>query len=231
MNQVVGSEETMKWCSEKLQSQPDSLAINLAMFNLYRIAGEYNKALEYINNCIRIAGDNKQSKLAYQANKAGILYEAFGKTSDKTYLEQAIKEYESIVQEQPTDVTVLNNLAYMLIETNIDAAKALQYAEKAYKAASNNPGILDTYGYILLKNGKLEQADEFLQRSVQQFEQNKMNAPIEVYEHIGLAKEKLGRNTEALKAYKRAMELAGKDALKEVTDRISAEIERVSPKE
>ncbi|MCX5632486.1 MAG: tetratricopeptide repeat protein [Phycisphaerae bacterium] len=231
MNQVVGSEETMKWCSEKLQSQPDSLAINLAMFNLYKIAGEYNKALEYVNNCIRIAGDNKELKLASQNNKAGILYEAFSKTSDKTYLEQAIKEYESILQEQPTDTTVLNNLAYMLIETNMDAAKALQYAEKAYKTASNNPGILDTYGYVLLKNGKLEQADEFLQRSVQQFEQNKMNAPIEVYEHIGLTKEKLGQNAEALKAYKRAMELAGKDASKEVKDRISAGIERVSPKE
>ena len=91
--------------------------------------------------------------------------------------------------------------------------------------------VLDTYGYVLLKNGKAEQADEFLQRALQQYEQNKINAPIEVYEHIGWVKEKLGQDAEALQAYKRAMEFAGEDVSQEVKNRISAEIERVSSKQ
>ena len=75
---------------------------------------------------------------------------------------------------------------------------------------------------------KFKEADEFLQRALQQYEQNKINAPIEVYEHIGLAKEKLGQVDEALRAYKQAMELAGKDVSQEVKNRISQAIERLS---
>ncbi len=231
MTQVVGIDETTKWCNEKLHSQPNSLAVNFAVYNLYRMAGEYNRAIEYIDNCIRIAADNEQLKLNYQTSKASYLIEIFSKTADKTYLKQVIKEYESILQKQPTDVLVLNNFAYVLADTDTDVEKALEYAEQAYNAASNNSGVLDTYGYVLLKNGKAQQADEILQRALQQYEQNKINAPIEVYEHIGWVKEKLGQDAEALQAYKRAMELAGENVPQEVKNRISAEIEEVSSRQ
>jgi tetratricopeptide (TPR) repeat protein len=231
MSQTVGSDETMKWCNEKLLSQPDSLAVNLAMFNLSKTAGDYNKAIAFIDSCIRIAADNEQLRINYQLNKANILNEAFTKTADKTYLEQVIKEYESILQKLPTNISILNNLAYMLAYTGMDVGKALEYAERAYNAKSNSPEVLDTYGYVLLKSGKAKQADEFLQRALQQYEQNKINAPIDIYEHIGWAKEKLGQDDEALQAYKRAMELAGENVTQEVNDRISAEIERISSKQ
>jgi len=231
MSQVVGNDETMKWCSEKLQSQPDSPAVNFAMYNLYKIAGDYNKAIEYMNNCIRIAADNEQLKLNYQVDKAGYLYAVYNKTMDKTYLKEAIKEYESILQKQPTNISILNNLAYLFAETDMDVAKALEYAERAYKAMPNSPEVLDTYGYVLLKNDKAQQADEIMQRALQQYEQNKINAPIEIYEHIGWVKEKLGQDAEALKAYNQAMKFAGENVAQEVKNRISAEIERVSSKQ
>ena len=113
---------------------------------------------------------------------------------------------------------------------NADAGKALEYAERAYKTAANNANVIDTYGYVLLKNGKAKEADEYMQRSLQQYEKDKMNAPMEVYEHIAMVKEKLGQDAEALEAYKRAMELAGKDISQEVKNRISAAIERLSSK-
>ncbi|MGA2915127.1 MAG: tetratricopeptide repeat protein [Sedimentisphaerales bacterium] len=230
MSLIVGSDETMKWCNEKLKSQPDSLALNLAMFNLYKIAGDYDKALEYIDKCIKVAADNQQLKQSYQASKVNILQEKFTRTNDKTSQEQVIKEYESMLNEQPKNTMVLNNLAYMLADSGMDVQKALVYAEKAYNTMPNSAEVLDTYGYVLLKNGKTEQANEFLQRALQQFEQNRINAPIEIYEHIGWVKEKLGQSDEALKAYKRAMESGGKNITKDVNDRISAEIERVSRK-
>ena len=229
MNYVVGVDETVKWCNEKLQSQPDSLPVNLALFNLYNMNQQYNKSLEYIDVCIRVATD-EHIKLTCQMNKAAILQEIFNKTADKTYIEKAIKEYESILQKQPTNTTVLNNLAYVLADNNLDIGKALEYAKKAYDAVPNNTDVLDTYGYVLLKNDKIKEADEFMQRALQQFEQNKMNAPTAVYEHIALVKEKLGQDAEALEAYKRAMEFAGKDVSKNVKDRISAAIERLSSK-
>jgi tetratricopeptide (TPR) repeat protein len=230
MNNMAGFEETVKWCNERLQSQPDSLAINAVMFNLYNINQQYNKAVEYIDNCIRITADNEEKRTMYQFSKANALAQAFYKTMDKTYLEKAIKEYESILQKQPTNISVLNNLAYMLAEYDVNLDKALAYAERAYKTLSNNGNVLDTYGYVLLKNGKLKEADEFMQRDLQQFEKDKINAPMEVYEHVAMVKEKLGQDAEALEAYKRAMEFAGKDVSQEVKNRISAAIERLSSK-
>lgn len=230
MSLTVGSDETMKWCNEKLQSQPNSPALNIAMFNLYKIAGNYDKALEYIDKCIGIAADNQQLKQSYQVSKVTVLQEKFTKRNDKTSREQVIKEYESMLKEQPKNSMVLNNLAYILADSGMDVQKALEYAERAYNTKPNSPEVLDTYGYVLLKNGKAEQANEFLQRSLQQFEQNKINAPIEIYEHIGLAKEKLGQPNEALKAYKRAMEIGGENISKDANDRISAEIDRVTRK-
>ena len=230
MNNVVGFEETVKWCSEKLQSQPDSLAVNTVMFNLYNINQQYNKAIGYVDNCIRIKGDDDAGKVTYQFNKASTLVRVFNKTGDKTYLEKAIEEYESILKKQPTNISVLNNLAYMLIENDMMPDRAIEYAEKAYKNAPGNGNVLDTYGYVLLKNGKIKEADEFMQRALQQFEKDKINAPMEVYEHIAMIKEELGQNTEALEAYKRALEFAGGNVSQEVKDRISAAIERLTSK-
>jgi tetratricopeptide (TPR) repeat protein len=229
MNNTVGFDETVKWCNEKIQSQPDSLAVNIALFNLYSINQQYNKSLEYVDNCIKLTTNSDQLK-TLRFNKATLLYMVYNKTSDKTYLKKAIEEYESILQKEPTNIPVLNNLAYMLIESNMDAGKALEYAERAYKTASSNASVIDTYGYVLLKNGKVKEADEYMQRALQQYEKDKMNAPMEVYEHIGMVKEKLGQDAEALEAYKRAMELAGKDISQEVKNRVSAAIERLSSK-
>ncbi|MDD5010768.1 MAG: tetratricopeptide repeat protein [Phycisphaerae bacterium] len=230
MNNMVGFEETVKWCSEKLQSQPDSLAINTVLFNLYNINEQYNKAIEYIDNCIRIKGDDDKEKMVYQFNKASTLLMAFNKTQDRTYLEKAIQEYESILQKQPTNISVLNNLAYIIVDNDLAADKALEYAERAYKNAPGNANILDTYGYVLLKNGETKKAEEIMQMALQQFEKDKINAPMEVYEHIAMVKESLGQNDEALAAYRRALEFAGANVSQEVKDRISAAIERLTSK-
>jgi tetratricopeptide (TPR) repeat protein len=230
MNNVVGYDETIKWCNERIQTQPNSLAVNLAMFNLYNIKEQYNKALEHINKCIEIAKDDEQKSYAFMANKTKLLMTMYAKMSDKKYLDMAIEEYESVLKKQPTNIEVMNNLAYILADNDISVDKALGYAQKAYQATPNNGSILDTYAYVLFKNGKIKEADEFINRSIQQYEQGKMNAPLEVYEHVGMIKEKLEQKDKALEAYKRAMELAGDSNLPNVKSRINASIERLNSK-
>ncbi|MFA6176384.1 MAG: hypothetical protein WC765_07390, partial [Phycisphaerae bacterium] len=228
MNQVVGFDETVKWCNERIQTQPDSLAINLALLNLYRMSEEYNKALVYADACIKLTADNEQANIVHKLNKANTLQMAFKKTGDNDYLKKTIQEYESILKKQPTNATVLNNLAYILADTGTDVSRALDYAKKTYEALPSNANVLDTYGYVLLKSGDAKQADEVLQRALQQFEQDKINAPMEVYDHIGLAKEQLKQDAEALTAYKRALELSDESVSKDVKDRISASIKKLS---
>lgn len=100
----------------------------------------------------------------------------------------------------------------MLAESNQRLPEALEYAKRALDARANDPSFMDTYGYVLFKNGKTSEAAEFLAAALQQYEQQGESfAPPDVFEHLGMVNEKLGAKAEALAYYKRALEAgAGK---------------------
>lgn len=228
MYTMLGAEEVLTYCTEKLKTNPDSLAANMAMFTLKGINGEYNNAADYIDKCLQIIGPNSPDRVGLITRKAEAFTSAYSKTSDNNYLKKAVTEYESLLAEMPNNPDILNNLAYMLAEENVRLAEALEYSKRACEARPNNPGVLDTYSYLLYKNGRLSEAAEFLQSALQQYEQNRISAPAEVYEHLGMIKEGLGSVDEALAAYKQALEI-GAGGLSEVTiGRIKAAIERLS---
>ncbi len=232
MYAIVGAEEVIELCRQKLEAEPDSLAANLTMFNITKITGRYEEALNYISKCIDIAGPDSLQRINYSLKKGDILVLLYDKSSDKNYLKTAISDYESLLAKMPSNTgvtTVLNNLAYLLAENNERLSEALKYAEKALDAKPNSPVVLDTYAYVLLKNGKAEQAAEFLAAAMQHFEHDKIAVPAEVYEHKGMIKEKLGTKSEALAAYKMALETGAGKLSQKARQRIENAIERVSP--
>lgn len=230
MYAMLGAGEVQMYCKERLETNPDSLSANMTMYNLKKISGEYNNAADYIDKCLQIIGPNSPDKIGLIMRKAEIFTLAYSKTSDNNYLKKAVTEYESLLAEMPNNSNILNNLAYMLAEENIRLADALEYSKRAFEVRPNDPGVLDTYSYLLYKNGRLSEADEFLQSALQQYEQNRVSAPSEVYEHLGMIKEGLGFVDEALAAYQRALEI-GAGGLSEVDSRrIKAAIERLSTK-
>jgi len=232
MYAIVGAEEVTNLCREKLQANPDSLAANITMFNLAKINQQYDKALDYINRCIELTEPDSLRRIDYTLKKGDILILLYELSSDKNYLKTAVSDYESLLAKMPSNTgvtTVLNNLAYLLAENDERLPDALKYAKKALDAKPNSPVILDTYAYVLLKNGKILQAAEFLAAAEQHFEQDGILVPAEVLEHKGMIKEKLGAKGEALAAYKKALE-AGADKLsRKARQRIEDAIKRVSP--
>ncbi len=211
---MLGPDEVLKYCTQKLKTNPDSLAANFAMFNLAKINNEYGKAVDYIDKCIRLAEPDSPRRVDYTMKKAGTLTLAYEKSSDKSNLnlKKAITVYESLLIKMPNNTSILNNLAYWMAENNERLPEALRYAKRALEAMPNNPGFLDTYAYVLHKNGKNSQADEFLAAALQQYQQNDILVPAVVYEHKGMIKEELGAKNEAIAAYRQALEI-GKDRL------------------
>jgi len=221
---MLGAEEVAKSCSEFLTKYPEYA--NLAMFNLKVMSEDYNRALTYIDKCLQIAGADSPRRVGYVTKKADVLGLAYTKTSDNDYLKKAIKEYESLLSEMPNNIMILNNLAYMLASNNEKLDDAVKYARRAYEAKPNNPGFLDTYAFTLHKNGSDSEADQYIQASIQQYEQDAISVPAEVYEHLGMIKESLGINSEALSAYREALKSQGlTDAaakrIKAATDRLT----------
>jgi predicted Zn-dependent protease len=160
--------------------------------------------------------------------KTELLTLAYERTSDNNYLLRAITDYESLLVKMPNNTNVLNNLAYMLAENNEKLPEALQYAKRAYDAKPNDPSYMDTYAYALYKNGKVSEAAELLLSALQQYEQNDAPIPPEVYEHLGVVKEKLGAKTGALDAYKRALEVGADKLSQKRRAQINEAVKRLS---
>ncbi len=227
MRALLGPEEVLRYCRERLKTNPNSLAANVVMFNLKMANGEYNSAVDYIDKCLQIIGPDSPDRFGYIMRKTEAFTLAYSKTSDKSYLKRAITEYESLLTKMPNNPSILNNLAYMLAEENLRLDEALEYARRAHETVPNDPGFLDTYSYVLYKNGRLSEATEFLQSALQQYELSSVSTPPDVYEHLGMVKEELGYVDEAIAAYKQALEI--RTGLTEASmKRIEAAIERLS---
>jgi tetratricopeptide (TPR) repeat protein len=223
---LLGPDEVTRYCQERLKTDPDSLPANFAMFNLAKIKGEYDDAINYIDKCISLVDPNTPQGNDYMAKKAQILTVAYEKTSDNRYLEKAIRDYESLLDKMPNSTGVLNNLAYVLAQGNQKLPKALEYAKRALELKPNDGNFLDTYAFVLHKAGKNSEAAESLTAAIQQYALTG-GPPAEVYEHLGMVKEALGDKSQAVAAYKRALEV-GANSLSDIAkERIKSAIGRL----
>ena len=225
---LMGGEEVTTYCGQRLQEDPDSQAANFAMFNLAKIQSRYDEAITYIDECVRLAGADSQRGLEYLVKKAEVLTLAHKKTSDKTYLQQAIGVYESLRVKMPKNSSVLNNLAYLLAQNDQRLTEAMDYARTAVEQNPDEATYLDTYAYVLYKNGKNAEAAETLAAAIQQYEV-KATVPAEIYEHLGLINEALGDRSKARAAYRRALEVGGESVPAAFKERVRAAIERLGP--
>jgi tetratricopeptide (TPR) repeat protein len=225
---LMGSDEVSKYCRERLQTTPDSLAANFTMFNLAKIKEDYGEAVNYIDKCIELCPADSDLQKDYVAKKAQILAVAYKKTSDNAYLVKAIGLYESLLEKMPknSDV-VLNNLAYMLAQNDQKLDKALEYAKKALELKPNEANYHDTYGYVLYKNGRNAEAVQSLTAATQQYEAQGTPSP-EAYEHLGMVHEALRDNKRALAAYRRALEVGAGTMPEIMKNRVNSAIGRLT---
>jgi len=227
MSKTVGVREVASWSNEKLQANPNSIPANLTMSNLYNRTQEYNNALKHIDRCIEIVGTEDKVWIEYSIKKANILITAYIKTKDKQYLQEGISVFESILAKQPDNGSVLNNLAYLLADNNEQLEKAVEYARRAHEISPNDPVRMDTYAFVLCRTGEYEKAIELLHMAIQRYELASRAVMWDIYEHLGMAQEGLGRKGEAAASYRRALKIAGENISVEDKKRLTEAIERV----
>ncbi len=78
---------------------------------------------------------------------------------------QAIDHYEIAIQTQPDNMILLNNLAWLYQDSQ--PARALELAARAAELFPEIPDVLDTYGWILHKQGNSQLAIETLQKALE----------------------------------------------------------------
>src|SRR5437016_12909555 len=124
---------------------------------LVAIYVQTNKLPEALKELETVLAKNPQYSPALLTS--GIIYERMGDFA------KARDNYEKVLALTPNFVPALNNLAYIYSEklTNLD--RATELARKAHDLAPAEPSVQDTFGWVLYRQGKYQEAAELLEES------------------------------------------------------------------
>lgn len=180
-----------------LGTHPASVTLVVALARSYWALGQRERALDLVKVWIsRHRPDEKA--LAF----LGEGYESLGRVAE------AKSSYEALLRQAPNHRGALNNLAWLLRET--DPAQALQYAERAYRVAPADPDVADTLGWLLLTRGNTERGEILLKQAA---ESSRTNLTHQY--HYAVALERVGKT-------KNAERILGKIVLKPFPERNEA---------
>jgi tetratricopeptide (TPR) repeat protein len=121
-------------------------------------------------------------------------------------LDAALAVLEDILRLNPDNPVVLNFLAYLLVDEANRPVEALPYAERARELSSSEPNVLDTVGWVYIKNGRNEQAEAALKEALAL----QPKSPAANY-HLGVLYQSTGRTATAREMFARAVECAAKE--------------------
>ncbi len=78
----------------------------------------------------------------------------------------AATRFKELLAQQPDNLALLNNTAWVLAEAKDPAA--LKYAERAFQQAPTMPEVLDTYGWLLVQSGDSKRGLDLLRQAASQ---------------------------------------------------------------
>lgn len=118
-------------------------------------------------------------------------------TADSLY-SAAFECYEKALELNPNNYITLNNYAYFLSECNLDLTKAEKMSNKTILAEPQNSTYIDTYAWILFKQGDLKGAKFYMERALL------YSDDADLLEHYGDVLFALGEKTKAVEQWKKA---------------------------
>ncbi len=162
----------------------------------YKLAPEQRYLLKTVN-ALNAQKQSKESLPLYEEWLANHPQDSAVRVSYATQLlaggmrDQALAEYQKIIDKQADNLVVLNNMAW-LYQQKGDLEKARELAQKAYEKAPGVAGVIDTYGWILVNSGQLDQGLSLLEEAVA-----KGNGLADIRYHLAAAHAKAGNNDRA----------------------------------
>lgn len=225
---LLGIEEVSTHCLGSA-SWADTTQSRFAQYVLAQAAGDWDQALAHLGQCLMDSSLSSADRAGLTIRRAELLTHAFEQTARHTYLEQAVSDYESLMGKMPNNVSVLNNLAYLLAVNDRQLPRALTYGKNALDLQPDSPTLMDTYGFVLYKSGRHKQALTYLSAAARRYQQFSQHVPYQVYEHIGLVREHLGQKAQAREAFQQALEAGSGECPRRVAERLQGAVSRLSP--
>ncbi len=196
LRQAVGLDVAVSKMAEWVRARPENMAFHQVLGGLYSSAANFPKAAEAFTKASALA--TRPADKAATERDLGLVYYQMGQFA------QAEQAYLASLQAVKSDVTTLNNLAYMYVNDLDQASKGLPYAAQAAQLAPGNPDILDTYGWALAKSADYVEAERQLTRALQLTSAPEAAALVRY--HLGWVCEQMRRFEEAGRHYNQGLE-------------------------
>lgn len=199
------------------QSHPDSNVINILAGDIASSEGKYGAAIKFYNMALDV---DESSTIILKLSRAHIANGDSNKAhsvlqkwiehhpddmevklllassyQQESLFDQAIILYRQISNKNPNNAIALNNLSWLYFKK--DDPQALEFAQKAYALSPEQPEVLDTMGWIMVKQNQIEQGLKFLQSA-----QAAMPKSPDIRFHVAAAIAASGDKTRARKELK-----------------------------
>lgn len=190
--------DSLKFYSDKaLRIFPNQAAIHyysgLAAYN----KEDYPKAITTLNRAIDMLPDEDTDMHSRIYATLGEIY-----NTTKEY-KLSDENYRKSLTALPDNFLVLNNFAYFLSVRGENLDEAERMSRRSLEIVPNEPTFMDTYGWILYKQGKYTKAKEYIQKAI---DKNPDNADGTLYEHMGDILYRLDDKQKAVEYWQKAKE-------------------------
>jgi tetratricopeptide (TPR) repeat protein len=164
---------------------------------------DYMKAIKSFGRAADMQPEEDKQQLADIYMYLGDAY-----NSARQYAESD-SAFETALRLIPGNATVLNNYAYYLSVRGerLDAAEKM--SKKSLELSPEQATFMDTYGWILYKQKKYDEAKKYIQKAI---DADPQNADGTLYDHLGDIEFKLSNKDKAVDLWKKAKEKGSDNA-------------------
>lgn len=196
---------------DKVATTFPSQALPMMQMELYIYTKE-----EKLDSCITSINrflDTDTLTAELRSQMLGLLGDTYYRKGDTL---RSAQYYEDAIAADTTNFMAMNNYAYHLSVIDQDLDRALELATKAVNSDAANPTYLDTYAWILFKQKNYPKAKEYIDLTLQSYEN--VTDPddaitAEGYSHAGDIYFMNGLPDQALEFWQKALELDPDDDL------------------
>ncbi|THB75586.1 MAG: PEP-CTERM system TPR-repeat protein PrsT [Gammaproteobacteria bacterium] len=167
----------------------DNPKTRIKLYKLMIVDGKMDEAIELLLEWYK--KDSKSPRLN------AVLAQSFQQLGRK---DEAIQVYEVMVTNQPKDLVAMNNLAWLYMEKGL-MVKAQEMGKRAYEINSEMTAVLDTYGWILVQSGKVDEGEKLLRSAISKAPQDR-----DIRYHVAATLVKKGDTKGAVIELKQALE-------------------------
>jgi len=194
---MANTEDLLAWAQKKVAEHPDWTGMHMILANLYRNKNANEPEIA------ELLAAQKTADEKFSIQVEGFLAMAYYRTGQKGKMVESCRK---ILQTNPEDYVILNNLAYILMEETGYEKEAVEMANKAYQLASSNPDVMDTYAIALMQVKDYPKAELLLRQAIQEMLRSSNKTKVEYQYHLAQALKGQNRIEDARQILRKELE-------------------------